>query len=354
MNNKKVRIKDIAKLAGVSVGTVDRVLHNRGKVSEEALKKVLATLKQIDYKPNLIARSLGSNKSYRIAALIPDPSLDDYWQQSVWGIEQAEAEWSQYDFHIKPYYFNLYDKSSFQRISQAALNDQPDGVLLAPIFYQETIPYFKQLTAAGIPYVLFNTNISDASPLSFIGQNLYESGKVGAELLQMGQEPAGTYAILHINEDSQNSIHLMEKEKGFKSYFKERNSGTSVKSLDLSNHNGKAIQKEIGALISNTDLKGILVTTSKTVSLVATELEKQNNNKVRLVGYDLLESNVHSLRSGGIDFLINQNPKRQAALGISYLAKYLLFKIKPPKTDLFPLEIITKQNLDSYLNSAIH
>ena len=68
---KNIRIKDIAKLAGVSVGTVDRVLHNRGKVSEYALKKVTEVMNQIDYKPNLIARTLGSNKNYRIAALIP-------------------------------------------------------------------------------------------------------------------------------------------------------------------------------------------------------------------------------------------------------------------------------------------
>src|SRR5690606_30840208 len=146
-----------------------------------------------DYKPNLIARTLGSNKSYLIAALIPDPSLDDYWQQSVWGIEQAEVEWSQYDFHIKPYYFNLYDKNSFERVSQAVLDDHPDGLLLAPIFYHETIPYFKKLSAARIPFILFNTNIADASPLSFIGQNLYESGKLGAELLQIGQNASGTY-----------------------------------------------------------------------------------------------------------------------------------------------------------------
>jgi hypothetical protein len=58
MNTKNIRIKDIAQLAGVSVGTVDRVLHSRGRVSDDALKKVLAVLDQIDYKPNLIARTL--------------------------------------------------------------------------------------------------------------------------------------------------------------------------------------------------------------------------------------------------------------------------------------------------------
>ena len=48
MENKNIRIKDIARLAGVSVGTVDRVLHKRGKVSDKALEKVHAILAQID------------------------------------------------------------------------------------------------------------------------------------------------------------------------------------------------------------------------------------------------------------------------------------------------------------------
>jgi LacI family transcriptional regulator len=89
MNSKSIRIKDIAQLAGVSVGTVDRVLHNRGRVSEDALTKVMGVLDQIDYKPNLIARTLGANKTYRIAALMPDPKQDPYWAYSRSGLTQA-------------------------------------------------------------------------------------------------------------------------------------------------------------------------------------------------------------------------------------------------------------------------
>ena len=57
---------------------------------------------------------------------------------------------------------------------------------------------------------------------------------------------------------------------------------------------------------------------------------------------------------GTIDFLINQNPKRQAFLGISHLVNFLMFKREAPETDLFPLEVITPENLDSYLGSGIH
>lgn len=58
-----IRIVDIAKMAGVSVGTVDRVIHNRGRVSEENRKKVQAILEMVHYQPNLMARSLASKNS---------------------------------------------------------------------------------------------------------------------------------------------------------------------------------------------------------------------------------------------------------------------------------------------------
>ena len=49
----KIRIKDIARLANVSTGTVDRVLHNRGEVSAKSREKVEKVLKEINYQPNI-------------------------------------------------------------------------------------------------------------------------------------------------------------------------------------------------------------------------------------------------------------------------------------------------------------
>lgn len=71
MNPKNIRVKDIARLAGVSKGTVDRVLHKRGRASQESYQKVMKVLQEIDYKPNLIARTLN-----RIVALLPNPTND--------------------------------------------------------------------------------------------------------------------------------------------------------------------------------------------------------------------------------------------------------------------------------------
>lgn len=76
---ERIRIKDIAHLAGVSVGTVDRVLHGRSGVSEASRKKVENILKQLDYQPNMYASALASNKKYVFACLLPQHTAGEYW-----------------------------------------------------------------------------------------------------------------------------------------------------------------------------------------------------------------------------------------------------------------------------------
>ncbi len=356
MNVKNVRIKDIAQLSGVSVGTVDRVLHNRGRVSEDALKKVLAVLDQIDYKPNLIARTLGSNKSYNIAALIPNPDQDPYWASSKSGLNQAEAEWVRYGVTIQPYFFNLYDKNSFEQVARKASNDKPDGILIAPIFYHETLPFFQQWQQEGIPYALFNTNIDESEPLSFIGQNLFQSGRLAAELMHVNHRgDPGLLSVLHVNEDLGNSVHLAEKERGFREYFNERHdSGFMVETLNLSNQAQSTIENQLMPLLENPSLKGIFVSTSKATSIIASLLENKKKQHINLIGYDMLEENVRYLRKGVVNFLINQNPKRQAFLGIKHLVNHLILHKPSPEVYLLPLEIVSRENVDSYLTSHIH
>lgn len=342
-------------MSGVSAGTVDRVLHNRGRVSEDALQKVVAVLNQIDYKPNLLARSLGSKKNFRIAVLVPDPEQDPYWTLCCNGIKQAEDEWSQYGVTVEPYFFDLYDKDSFNAIAQKASESKPDGVLVAPIFYHEALPLFDTFTSASTPYVLFNTNIHEANPLCFIGQDLYQSGSVGAELMAIGQHEPYALAVLHIYEDVHNSVHLVEKERGFREYFSTNNlADCTIVTYDLSNHDEASTEQKILQLLDTPNLKGIFSSTSSGSFLAASLLEKHGKNNIRLVGYDLLDQNLKFLRSGMIDFLINQNPKHQAFTGISHLANHLLFRKNFQPLHLFPLEVITRQNLASYLNSAIH
>lgn len=347
--DKKVRLKDIAKLANVSVGTVDRVIHKRGEVSEDSYKRIMAIVEKTGYTPNLIARTLGSNKSFKVVAVIPQPSQDEYWRFAQDGILQAENDWSQYSLQIRTTQFDLYDRNSFLKAIKAAIRLKPDGLLLAPIFHQEALKGLELCQKERIPFVLFNNNIPAANPLSFVGQNLYQSGQLGAELLHIGQQQPGTYAILHVYDDIANSTHLSEKEKGFKDYFDHlKEAKNRALSLDLNFSHKKTLEREMKELLSVKDLRGLLVTTSKGASVVSHLLDKHGKNGIRLVAYDLLKENIVQLNKGIIDFIINQNSRQQASVGLGHLANYLLFK-KEPAAFFFPLEVITRQNLESYL-----
>lgn len=65
-------IKDVAKLAGVSVATVSRVLNKNGYVHEDTLKKVERAIEMLDYKPSTVARSLYNKKSRLIGLVVPN------------------------------------------------------------------------------------------------------------------------------------------------------------------------------------------------------------------------------------------------------------------------------------------
>ena len=87
---KKVTINDVAKAAGVSKGTVDRVLHNRGEVSEKSRKKITKVIEKLGYIPNMHASLLASKRNFRIICLLPEFSKGEFWELTEKGMSQGQ------------------------------------------------------------------------------------------------------------------------------------------------------------------------------------------------------------------------------------------------------------------------
>ncbi len=363
MGKRAVRIKDIAAKANVSIGTVDRVLHNRGRVSEEVRQKVLLMMKELDYEPNMIARTLGLNRTYRLAAIQPDHTLDPYWQEPWDGLEKAARELKQYGINITVYSYSLTEVDSFQEQAEAATLSHPDGILIAPLFYRESVAFFARWQQLAIPYVLFNTYISGLQSLSYVGQDSYQSGFLAGKLVQFGQSQPGTFLIAHIAEDIANSVHITQKERGFRDYFAQLSPAQndqaegahrntySIISIDFPSPAEPSFARQLTRLLDDEEihLKGIFVSTSKAYE-IAPYLQAYHRDDIRLVGYDLLEKNIHFLNENTIDFLINQNPKEQGYQGIYALADLLIFKKEVAPLKYLPLDVITKENLQYYID----
>lgn len=351
--NKVIRIKDIAEKANVSTGTVDRVLHNRGRVAEDVRQRVLQIAEELNYKPNILARALVNNKTYQVAALIPDPAFDSYWKAPQEGIEKAEEELQQYGIRVTQFCFDPFSAESFVKEAEKLAAKPFDGILVAPVFYRQSLAHFSKWKRQGIPFVLFNTHIPNYEPLMYIGQDSYQSGFLAAKLLHYGNKENASFVVAHIEEDVANSSHLISKEQGFVDYFvtQELESKYNVVQIDVQSGGKQSITQQLDKLFKDTpDIRGVFVTNSK-AHIMADYLAQKKLQQVHLVGYDLIEENLAHLNTNRINFLINQNPKGQGYWGIQGLADHLIFKKKNNPIKYLPLDIITKENLHYYIEA---
>lgn len=125
----RVTIKEVAKLAGVSPSTVTRVVQNKSTISEETKKRVRAAMKELDYHPNLNARSLVSQSSQVIGLILPDDS-DVFYQNPFFptvlrGISQVASD---YDYAIQ-ISTGQNEERRLENLKQMIFGKQVDGLI---------------------------------------------------------------------------------------------------------------------------------------------------------------------------------------------------------------------------------
>lgn len=349
--NKNITIKDIAKAAGVSTGTVDRVIHGRGNVSPKKRSIVLKIMNELGYEKNLIASALALNKNFRIAVLLPDPEIDIYWKGSQAGVQSAMKSVKHYGVSCKYYLFNLFKPNSFMTKANELFEDKPDAILFAPVFTKESKGLLDKAKELGIPNVMINTNIKNADSLSFVGPDSYQSGVLAGRLLNLHRGKKATVVILNLSIGTKNAQHLLEKTAGFKAYYiNAQMVNTEVVKYDFEAFDNedemKAFMQRI--ILRHPNLEGIFVTNSR-VFRVVESLSLYQLRKVKIIGFDLLEKNIAYLKSEKIDFLINQNSVQQGYLGVLSLFNHIFLKQEIVKTQNLPLDIVVKENHSYYL-----
>lgn len=349
----RVRIKDIAEKAGVSKGTVDRVLHKRGNVSPEARQKVLEAIEELDYQRNIIASALAYNRVWKIAALLPRPEEDPFWQQPKIGMDRAYRAVRDYGVTIDFYHFSEANSAEFMAASIEVLEGSYDAVLVAPIFAKEGHDFLDQCHEQGLKYVQINTYLprEDDSFICYIGQDSYQSGMLAAKLLSFGVAEGDTAMILHLEKAVYNSMHLLEKEKGFKDFFKQnpdksivfhQTSFEDIFNLDAFSEFLRKTFEE------HPNIAGIFVSTSRAFHLVEV-LDIMGLSQMKVLGFDLIDANLDHLENNKINFLINQNPLKQGYLGIINIFNHLVLKKEVKKIQYLPLDVVMRENMQYYI-----
>ena len=352
MPYKKARIKDIASQAGVSTGTVDRVLHERGEVAAETRDKILSIARDLDYSPNFIARALRVKRKFHLVSLLPEPTEENaFWLKHPLGLKKAVSELDPFPVKLSQVTFDLLDEKSFQKKTKSLLNLHPDGVILAPIFKNESIQFCKHLTGKKIPFVFLDGYISETEFLSYTGEDIFQSGRVAGQLADMVTPRGRDILIINIVRNLRNVHHLNTRTQGFMSYFsgKDKSSGRIFKVV-ISSPSAEDIKRETGkALRANPGISSIFVTGSRSYK-IADFVVSSGKNELNIIGYDLLERNVAHLKSGTIKFLIGQRPEEQAYRGIRKLFEFLSMNKIPEKLEYLPIDIVTSENVNFFIN----
>jgi Transcriptional regulators len=348
---KTYRIKDIASIAGVSAGTVDRVLHNRGRVSEEALKKVKKALKNIDYQPNLIARSLASKKVCRIMAVIPSFVTGEYWSEVNKGINKAEQEFADFHLEIQCRFFNQYDKISFDSIVEEVKKENYQGVVIATLFKDSTFGFTQWLDKKQIPYILIDAYIENTNCVAYYGTDSFRSGYIGGRLLfEKIKNDDNILLFSIISKGSVESTQVSAREKGFRDFLSKTDYKGSIFPVSISAETPEQNKKILDMHMERKDHPHAGIIFNSRVHLPADYFAKYHGGDFFLIGYDAIESNVNFLRNGIVSHLIAQRPEVQGYNSAKALFYHLSLHQGATKMNYMPIDILIKENIDYYNN----
>ena len=356
-NKGNLTLKDVARLAGVSRGTVDRVIHNRGNVSKQSYDNVMRIIKDIGYEPNIYASILAHDKNRVVALLLPRFLPGEYWEMADRGASLAKEYARTFNVSIVTILYDQYDIDSFREACNKLLELSPSAVVMAPIFRNETALLSARLREHGIPYSYVDTKLEEDEYLTFYGMPMYKSGYLCADLLfdSIASVPASAaemkVAIIRIEHDrKRKSDPTAVRRAGFIDYMTEHYPEVAIRNVFIDPHDPEGIASTLsGFLAANPGITHIVMFNSR-IHLIAKAIERlQLDSKPRVIGFDNLDENLAALRRGSVKYLITQHTDEQTRLAINSIVDYLVLNKEPERRDNYMhMDILSRINVDDY------
>jgi len=347
----KVTIIDVARLAGVSKGTVDRVLHNRGEVSAKSAEKVREAIAALDFHPNVHASFLSSRKPRVIACLTPFYKKGEFWEKVHDGLVEGGLAAAEDNVCLKFFFYNQYDLENFNLAAEELLKSRPDGVILPTLFKDATFEFVGRLSAAGIPYVFVDTKVEDDSGyLAFIGMPRRDSGALCAALLTEQVKEVKDILIVRIKRDSEGrSDPTARRREGFLNYIKEHFPEAEIFNVFIDPSDDASIRSEMTRFFSEHAQTRFVVMFNSRLHLLRQILADFPLEERRVIGFDDLPENLAMLKSGLASIIIAQHIEVQCKKAVEILSNYILTQKLPSLPDNYThIDILTKYNIENY------
>lgn len=339
-----VTIRDIAKEAGVSRGTVDRVLHNRKGVNEEVAKKVREIADNLGFTPNLAGKVLARRKQpLRIGCLLPsigNPFFDDV----IAGFRQAERELSDFGVSLDITQIKSFDLDVHVKELKHLAANHYDGVCLTTLDVQPVIDAIDRIAESGTSVVTVNTDIDSSHRLFYVGPDYYLAGKTASGLSALSGK---SHKHILIVTGSFNMKGHQERIKGFLDGLRERNAPfTLVDTVESLDDDTYAYERTRSCLEKHDEINCIYLTAAGVQGACRAVKDLKRERSLSILSFDDIPITRRLVQEGVITFTICQQPQRQGYDAIQKLFTYLMNQAEPLVDTITQTIIKIRENIE--------
>ena len=344
-------IKRIAELAGVSIGTVDRALHNRGRVRPEVVKRVLEIADLLNYKPNSIAKSLAIRNRKLKIALILHIERNTFWDMILEGVEQAAHEIRDFGISVVIKRGCNFDHSVQLDLIDEVVANGFNALAIVPINHRGVKQKLTELHERQFPVVFLGALLEDSPSLSYVGCNYASAGRITAGIINIIAGGAGKLLVFSPSFQMLGHQHRIE---ALRDRLEKYYGGITVQKViempddDIYSYNET---KNAFAQFPDTDIL-ICPGATSTRGMLQALNDLSLYQKVKVVVYDYSEEVRKGLEEGGILVAITQNPQHQGYRAIRILFEYLTADTIPSYHNYVQTQIILRESVNEIIQDA--
>lgn len=340
-----VGIKQIAAEAGISIGTVDRALHNRPGVNPKTRARVLKIAEKLGYRPNLAARSLKLNRRIRVAVHLPR-QIASFFDALRDGIRDAAASVHGATIDLTFRTFPHLGEGD-TRLLEEDLGREYDGLLMTPGNPIQVEPLIRQFTERGTAVICVASDAPRSARLASVAVDAAVSGSIAAELLGTVLQTEGVVATI---TGDLNTLDHGEKLRGFAAALATMAPHlTLIPAIETHESPKEAYRATLALLKRKPRPAGIYINTANSLPVLRAIEENAMWGRIKLVTTDLFAELVPLIESSRILATLYQRPYTQGKLAFEALCRYLVEGVGPePITRVAP-HIILRSNLPLFL-----
>ena len=344
----KITMQAIADRAGVSRATVDKVIHNRPGVSDAVRDKIRNIILETNYQPVQMRKHFHEETSnIRIAIIMPE--LIEYFMHSIKaGMDASYLEYQPYGLHIDYYFCNSYDPQPMIAILQHLKTTAVNGIILRGIKDPQIVQLIGEFADKGIPTFTFDADLPESKRVSFVGEDLYRTGRMGASLLCKSIGYEGEIALLVGGMNVDTSVRRIA---GFRSYIDEYAPNVHIVAIEetLSQYI-ITYQKSTELLNRFPHLKGMWNAVGHSEYMAQAVIDAGKQQKVRLGALIFTKEVMRLVKEGVIDHTIGLTPYKMGKIVVKSLYEFLISNIAPPVENIkTPIYIGIDANIDMFI-----